>query len=103
MLAVLEIGWNQFTVKVWDIIDVDNQGEELGSMVKINPLLVSDFDWKDTKIGTPVLSDIFVELKTLDNFKDDKVTVFKMKSKKRYTRNRWFRPSKTKFEVISIA
>ena len=28
MLAVIELGWNQFTVKVWDIIDVKKQDAE---------------------------------------------------------------------------
>ncbi|MDD2487739.1 MAG: 50S ribosomal protein L21 [Candidatus Gracilibacteria bacterium] len=103
MLAVLEIGGNQFIVKAGDIIDVDNQDQEIGSIVKMNPLLVSDLDGKNTKIGTPVLTDVSVELKTLDSFKDDKVTVFKMKSKKRYSRTKGFRALRTKFEVISIA
>ncbi len=103
MLAVLEIGWNQFIVKAWDIIDVDHQDQELGSIMKVNPLLVSDLDGKNTKIGTPVLTDVSVELKMLETFKDEKVNVFKMKSKKRYARTKWFRALKTKFEVISIA
>jgi large subunit ribosomal protein L21 len=54
----------------------------------MNPLLVSDVDGKNTKIGTPVLVDVSVELKTLETFKDDKVNVFKMKSKKRYSRTK---------------
>lgn len=103
MVAVLEIGGNQFIVKKWDIIDVDNQNQKIGSKIKINPLLVSDEEGKETKIGTPVLSDVVVELKVLEDFKDEKVNVFKMKSKKRYTRNKGFRASKTKLEVLSIA
>lgn len=103
MIAVLEIGWNQFTVKIWDKIDVDNQNQKVWSKIKINPLLVSDELWKNTKIGSPVLTDAFVELKVLESFKDDKVRVFKMKSKKRYARTKWFRASKTRLEVLSIA
>ncbi|EKE27598.1 MAG: 50S ribosomal protein L21 [uncultured bacterium (gcode 4)] len=103
MVAVLEIGGNQFIVKKWDIIEVDNQNTEIGSTIKLNPLLVSDEAWKETKVGTPLLSDITVELKVLEDFKDDKVTVFKMKSKKRYSRTKGFRAAKTRLEVLSIA
>jgi ribosomal protein L21 len=44
-----------------------------------------------------------VELKVLENFRDDKVKVFKMKSKKRYARTKWFRASLSKLEVLTIA
>jgi len=103
MIAVLELGWNQFTVKVWDVIDVDNQDQEVWSTMKVNPLLVSDENGKSTKIGSPILTDMSVELKVLENFKDDKVKVFKMKSKKRYARTQWFRAAKSKLEVLTIA
>lgn len=103
MIAVLELGWNQFTVKVWDVIDVDNQDQEVWSVMKVNPLLVSDENGKSTKIGAPILTDMNVELKVLENFKDDKVKVFKMKSKKRYARTKWFRASMSKLEVLTIA
>jgi len=103
MIAVLELGWNQFTVKVWDVIDVDNQDQEVWSTIKVNPLLVSDENGKSTKIGSPILTDMNVELKVLENFRDDKVKVFKMKSKKRYARTKWFRAALSKLEVLTIA
>jgi len=103
MVAVLEIGWNQFIVKKGDVIEVDNQNAKIWSKIKLNPLLVSSEDWKDTKIWTPVLPDVTVELKVLEDFKDEKVRVFKMKSKKRYSRTIGFRASKTKLEVLNIA
>lgn len=103
MIAVLEIGWNQFIVKKWDIIEVDNQNEKIGSKIKMNPLLISDEEGKNTLVWTPLLSENKVELKVIEDFKDDKVRVFKMKSKKRYARTIWFRASKTRLEVLSIA
>ena len=103
MVAVLEIGGNQFIVKKWDIIEVDNQNKKIGSKFKLNPLLVSSEDGKDTKVGTPTVTDSTVELKVLEDFKDEKVRVFKMKSKKRYARTICFRAAKTRLEVLSIA
>lgn len=103
MLAVLELWWNQFTVKVWDVIEVKKLGKELWEIINTQALLIADEEWKDVKIWTPFVEWSKVEIKVLDNFKWEKVRVFKMKSKKRYMRNRWFRQSLTKIEIMSIA
>ncbi len=103
MLAVVELGWNQFIVRQWDIIDVKKLDKQIGETLSVEALLVSDEEGADVKVGTPVVNGSKVELKVLDQFKDEKVRVFKMKAKKRYTRNLWFRASLTKLEVLNIA
>jgi len=103
MLAVIELGGNQFTVRQWDIIDVKKLQEEAGNTVTTEALLVSDEEGKDVKVGTPVVEGSKVELKVVEQFKDEKVKVFKMKAKKRYARNRGFRAHMTKLEVLSVA
>jgi large subunit ribosomal protein L21 len=103
MLAVVELGWNQFTVKVWDIIDVKKISNEVNDTLSVEALLVSDENWSNLKIGTPLVGGSKVEFKVLEQYKWEKVRVFKMKSKKRYSRNTWFRPHLTKLEVLNIA
>jgi len=103
MLAVIELGWNQFIVRKGDIIDVKKQDVEVGKKLTVEALLVSDEEGKETKVGTPTVEGSKVELKAVEQFKGAKVRVFKMKSKKRYMRNNGFRPSLTKFEVTKIA
>jgi large subunit ribosomal protein L21 len=103
MLAVIEIGGNQFTVKQGDIIETKRQDVELDSTLTLPALLVSDEEGKSVKVGTPTVAGSKVELKALDQYKGEKVRVFKMKSKKRMNKNNGFRPSITKFEVLSIA
>lgn len=103
MIAVIELGWNQFTVQKGDVIDVKKLDKELNSTFSAEALLVSDEEWKETKVGKPVVEGSKVELKVLDQFKWDKVRVFKMKSKKRNMKNNWFRPHLTKLEVLSVA
>ncbi len=102
MLAVVELGWNQFIVRQWDIIDVKKLDKQIGETLSVEALLVSDEEGADVKVGTPLVNGSKVELKVLDQFKDEKVRVFKMKAKKRYTRNLWFRPNITKLEVLNI-
>lgn len=103
MIAIVEIGGHQFTVKVGDIIDVDNQNSEVGTTITTEPLLVSDEEGKDVTIGTPTIKGGKVSLKVLEDYRGDKIRVFKMKSKKRYARTFGFRPERTTLEVISIA
>ena len=54
-------------------------------------------------VGTPVLEDASVSLKVVNSFRGEKITVFKMKSKKRYSRTRGFRPELTALTVTAIA
>lgn len=103
MIAVIEVWWNQFNVKVGDIIDVKKLDANVDDVASIEALLVSDEDWKDSKIGTPFVDWSKVEYKVLEQYKWSKVRVFKMHAKKRYMKNNWFRPSLTKIEILSIA
>jgi large subunit ribosomal protein L21 len=102
MLAVVELGGNQFIVRVGDVIDVKKMDAEVNATVSTGALLVSDEEGKETKIGSPLVEGAKVELKVLDQFKGEKVRVFKMKSKKRHMKNNGFRPHLTKLEVLSI-
>lgn len=103
MIAVIELGGNQFTVKAGDIIDVKKLAQEVGDTFSTEALLVSDEDGKTTKVGTPMVEGSKVELKVLEQFKAEKVRVFKMKSKKRHMKNNGFRAHMTKVEVLSVA
>ena len=54
-------------------------------------------------VGRRLVEGAQVTFKVVENFKGDKITVFKMKSKKRYSRTRGFRASLTKLEVVKVA
>ena len=103
MLAVIELGWNQFTVRVWDVIDSKKIDKEVWETLSLTAMLVSDEEGNDVKVWTPVVEGSKIELKVLEQYKGEKVRVFKMKSKKRYARNKWFRAHLTKLEVLNIA
>jgi len=102
MLAVVELGGNQFMVQKGDIIEVKKQDVEVGKKMSTEALLIASLDGADVSVGTPTVEGSKVEFKVLDQKKADKVRVFKMKSKKRYMRNKWFRASVTQLEVLSI-
>ncbi len=103
MLAVIELGGNQFIVRKGDVIDVKKIDAKEKAKISQEALLISDEEGKETKVGAPTVEGSKVELKVIEHFKDKKVRVFKMKAKKRYTRNRGFRAHMTKLEVVSVA
>lgn len=103
MLAVIELGGNQFTVKQGEIINVKKLDKEVGSTFSVEALLVSDEEGNSTKVWTPFVAGSKIEFKVVEQFKGEKVRVFKMKSKKRYARNKGFRAHLTKLEVVSVA
>ncbi|NDK10291.1 50S ribosomal protein L21 [Candidatus Gracilibacteria bacterium] len=103
MLAVIEVGGNQFIVQKGDIIEVKKQDVEVGKKMTVEALLISGLDGKDMKLGAPFIGGSKIECKVLEQKKGEKVRVFKMKSKKRYMRNKGFRPQVTQLEILSIA
>ncbi|MDD2907103.1 MAG: 50S ribosomal protein L21 [Candidatus Gracilibacteria bacterium] len=103
MIAVIELGGNQFIVRKGDVIDVKKLDKEINSSFSVEAMLVSDEEGKNLKVGAPLVAGSKIELKVVEQYKGEKIRVFKMKSKKRYSRNTGFRPHLTKLEIVSVA
>lgn len=103
MLAVVEIGGNQFIVRKDDEIEVKKQDVAVGKKMSVEAMLISDEEGKETKIGTPMIEWSKVEFKVLEQTSGKKVRVFKMKAKKRQMKNKWFKPQITVLKVTAIA
>lgn len=103
MIAIVEIGSKQYQVKAGDIIDVDHQDVEVGKKVSLTVLMTASEDGKTVNVGTPTVADAVVEGKVIEHYDAEKITVFKMKSKKRYSRTKGFRASRTRLEISKVA
>ena len=103
MIAIVEVGNKQYQVKAGDIIDVDHQDVEVGKKIALNVLLTASEDGTSVQVGAPHVEGAKIEGKVLEHYDAEKITVFKMKSKKRYSRTRGFRASRTKIEIGKIA
>jgi large subunit ribosomal protein L21 len=103
MIAIVEIGGKQYTVEKDQMIDVDNQNLEVGATLEVPAMLLADADGKKVSIGTPLVDGSKVVFSVVENFKDEKVRVFKIIPKKRHTRTHGFRAMKTRLKVVSIA
>ncbi len=101
MFAVVEIAGQQFKVEKGTKIDVQKLEEQEGGNVTFKTVMLIA-DGGSVKIGEPYVAGSSVSAKVLEQFKDEKVRVFKKKAKKRYTRNKGHRQNLTKLEVTSI-
>ncbi len=103
MFAILETGSKQYKVEEGDVLEV-----ELLDKDKISASNTLNFDQvllvKDTDlhIGQPFVADACVQAKVLEEFKDDKVIVFKKKSKKQYRRTRGHRQKLHRIRIEKI-
>ena len=82
-------------VKEGDILEVTRQSE-----LSCKTLFYKNAD--TTKVGTPYLEDIFVDLERIEDKKDDKVVVARYKSKSRYRRKKGHRQPISVVKVMSI-
>lgn len=104
MFAVVHIGGKQYKVREKDELQVEKMDVEEGKNVKIKEvLLVAEEDGKTVKIGTPFVAGAHVECQVVEHGKGEKIRVFKMKAKKRYSRTQGHRQLYTELKVLKIS
>lgn len=104
MFAVVHVGGKQYKVREKDELQVEKMDVEAGKNVKIKEvMLVAEEDGKTVKIGTPFVSGAHVECQVIEHGKGEKIRVFKMKSKKRYSRTQGHRQQYTALKVLKIS
>lgn len=104
MFAVIHIGGKQYKVQEKDEIRVEKIDLEEGKNLKIKEvLLVGEADGKNVKIGEPFVKGAHVECKLVEQGKGDKIRVFKMKPKKRYSVTQGHRQHYSLLKVLKIS
>ncbi len=101
MYALVEYKGKQYKAEKGALLQVDKIDAEKGAKIDIDSvLLVSDGD--KISVGTPYVKGVKVQVVVEDSFKDDKVLVFKYKSKKDYHRFIGHRQQYTNVRVEEI-
>lgn len=95
--AVIQLNGAQYKITPGDKFLVDKT-EKL-----TEPKVLLFVDGDKRKIGDPTVKDVKVNLKILEQVRQDKVVSAKFKAKSRYRRKIGFRASKTLVEVKSIS
>jgi len=101
MHAVILTGGKQYRVKEGDVLAVEKLDLEPGRKAHFDRVLLIE-DGETVHVGTPVLDNAMVLGLVLENFKDEKVLVFKKKRRKQYRRTRGHRQQLTKVRITRI-
>ena len=102
MFAIIRTGGKQYRVQVGDVLSVERlpAGAEKTALFDQVLLIAED---KETLIGTPLIEKAAVRAAVLEDFKGEKVIVFKKKRRKQYRRTRGHRQELTRVKILNIA
>jgi large subunit ribosomal protein L21 len=101
MFAVIKTGGKQYKVQQGDVLQVEKLGLEKDKTITFDEVLLVE-DGKKTLIGTPFVDKAKVHAVIIENFKDDKVIVFKKKRRKQYKRMRGHRQELSRIRIEDI-
>lgn len=97
MFAIIETGGKQYKVAKGETLDIEKLEEKEGSAIKFDKVLLVD-----EKVGTPTVPGASVSGKIVAHKRGEKIVVFKMKAKKRYSRTQGHRQELTTIEITDI-
>lgn len=102
MHAVILTGGKQYRVKEGDVLSVEKLNLDPGRKAHFDRVLLIE-DGGTVQVGTPLLDNAMVLGLVLENYRDEKVIVFKKKRRKQFRRTRGHRQSLTKVRITRIA
>lgn len=104
MKAVIQTGGKQYLVGIDDVLEIEKLIGEPGDKVVFDQvMMIAADDGKKLELGDPVIKDAKVEAEIVDQFKADKIVVFKMKRRKRYRKTQGHRQKMTKVKINKIS
>ena len=101
MFAVIKTGGKQYKVQQGDVLQVEKLGLEKEKTITFEEVLLIE-DGKKTLIGTPFVDKAKVHAVIIENFKDDKIIVFKKKRRKQYRKTRGHRQELSRIRIEDI-
>ena len=101
MFAVIKTGGKQYRVQKGDVLEVEKLGVEEGKKVTFEEVLLVEDNGK-TLVGTPLVDKAQVIAAIVEDFKGEKVIVFKKKRRKQYKKKRGHRQELTRVKIEEI-
>ena len=101
MYAVIATGGKQYKVSEGDVVRVEKLAGEVGSKVEISDVLLVGTE-DSTKVGTPTVEKAKVSGEIVEQGKDKKILVFKMKRRKGYRKLQGHRQQYTALKIEKI-
>ena len=102
MYAIVECGGRQYRAEEGTTFSVEKLSLEVGDQVELDSVLML-VDGKDIKVGRPVVDGVSVKATVVEQYKGDKIFVWKYKPKKRYRRRQGHRQNYTRLRIDQIS
>ncbi len=100
MYAIIKTGGKQVKVEAGQEIYVEKLNADVDSTVEFGEVLILGGD--DVKVGAPLVEGAKVVATVIKHARAKKITVFKMKAKKNYSRKQGHRQPYTKVRIEKI-
>lgn len=101
MYAVVKTGGQQFRVTKGDKLSIQKLDVEAGKTITLDEVMMIN-DGKSAKVGTPLVSGATVTAKIIEQYRDEKVIIFKKKRRQNYRRTNGHRQHLTLIEITDI-
>ena len=100
MYAIIETGGKQYKVQEGDVIDIERLTVGDDNSIEFDKVLAVSGD--ELTVGAPTVEGAKVTAELVEDFRDKKVVVFKMKRRKGYRRKAGHRQEKSKVKILEI-
>lgn len=97
MFAVIRTGGKQYKVTNGDVIAVEKLAGKAGDTVEISDVLMVD-----QKVGSPQVKGAKVTAEIVEQFRDEKVVIFKKRRRHNYRRKKGHRQHLTEIKIKDI-
>jgi large subunit ribosomal protein L21 len=101
MYAIFKSGGRQYRAEKGATLELDRQGPEEGGKVEFTEVVLLH-DGQKAVVGSPTVKGAKVVGEILQNFKGDKVRVFKFRRREGYHRTRGHRSRLTRVKITDI-
>lgn len=102
MFAIVKAGGKQYKVGKNTVIKIEKIDGERGARIQLDQVLMIGEDSKASFIGTPMVQGATVTAEITNQFKDNKVIVFKKKRRQNYRRKNGHRQELTELKILDI-
>lgn len=102
MFAVVKTGGKQYKVARNSVIKVEKIEGALGSKIELDQVLMLGESSKASFIGTPIVKGAKVTAEITNQFRDNKIIIFKKKRRQNYRRKNGHRQSLTELKILDI-
>lgn len=99
--AIIETGGKQYRVSVGDSLSIEKLPVDAGSDVTFDRVLMLGGDGP-ARVGAPLVAGATVQGQVQDQYRGEKIVIFKYKPKKRYRRRTGHRQSLTRVAITAI-